>query len=125
MARVAIIFGLLLCGLTVAALVVIPAKRPAQFVPMMIGIPVLFCGVVSLNPHRRRHAMLAAAGLALLGAIVGGFRAAYVWMTLIDGDFNRIAMNVIGSMALACAIFVVIWGFSFVQDRRRRETVAK
>ena len=121
MARVAIIFGLLLCGLTLGALIAIPIKRPVQFVPMMIGIPVLFCGVVSLNPHRRKHAMYVSACLGLLGVLAGGCRAIYACGTLRD-DSDRIALNVIGTMTLFCTVFVVIWGFSFMQDRRRRET---
>ena len=64
MARVGIIFGLLLCGLTIAGLVGTTVKSTILFIPMMIGIPTLFCGVVALNPHRRKHAMRVSATIA-------------------------------------------------------------
>ena len=49
MARTGIIFGLILCGITFAGLVGIPVKTPTQFYAMMLGIPILICGVVILG----------------------------------------------------------------------------
>lgn len=121
MARVGIIFGLLLCGLTVVALVGTPVKSPTQFIPMMLGIPVLFSGVVALNPHRRKHAMHAASTVALLGAVAGGARAAYCLLALARGaDVNGDAFKVVVAMSLICAVFVVICVISFIQARQRK-----
>ena len=72
MARIGIIFGLALCGLTVACLVQSTTKSPYQFIPMILGIPMLFLGVVALNPHRRRQAMNVAASVSTMGLVVGG-----------------------------------------------------
>ena len=71
-ARVAIVVGLILCGLSMAAMVFAPTKGTTQFIPMMAGIPILFSGVVGLNPHRRRVSMLASlvvSGLAVTYAV--------------------------------------------------------
>ena len=109
MARVGIVFGLLLCGVTFVGLVGTSAKIPTQFVPMMFGIPILFCGVVALNPHRRKVAMQAACGLATLGA-VGGILWLIVRLAKLAGgqDVDRYALTVIGVMLFCCAIFSIV-----------------
>ncbi len=121
MARIGIIFGLLLCGLTYVGLVLTTAKSPIQFIPMMIGIPTLFCGVVALNPHRRKYAIRAAAILALLGASLGGFRS-LVWLTrwMRNEAIDHFAVGMNVALLLICGTFLLICIGSFVQDRRRR-----
>ncbi|MFK8111742.1 MAG: hypothetical protein AB8B91_06055 [Rubripirellula sp.] len=119
MARVGIIFGLLLCGLTAAAMIGSPQKMPVQFIPMMLGIPLLFCGVVSLNPHRRKHAMHAAAAVAMLGALAGSIRVLVCLSAMLQGaPVNRFGFRVIAVMSALCIIFVTICVVSFVQTRR-------
>ncbi|MDA8744129.1 hypothetical protein N9N28_05805 [Rubripirellula amarantea] len=86
MARVSIIFGLLLCGLSAAGMLTSLVKHPIQFVPLMFGIPVLFCGVVGLNPHRRRISMHAAAGLTTLATVLGLTR---VTIQFVTGALNQ------------------------------------
>ena len=71
MARISIIFGLLLCCLSLAGMELAPAKGTTQFVPMMAGIPLLFMGVVGLNPHRRRNSTLVSIVVALLADLYG------------------------------------------------------
>lgn len=77
MARVTIIIGLLLCGLSAVAMVGTPLKMPALFIPMMFGIPVLFCGVVGLNPHRRRVAVAIAATIMSIAVVAAAARCGY------------------------------------------------
>ena len=121
MARTGIVFGLLLCGLTVVGLVGTSVKYPTQFIPMMLGIPVLFCGVVALNPHRRKHAMQAASAVALLGAVAGATRVAYCLVELAGGaEINRNAFQLVIATSVICAVFVVICVFFFIQTRRRK-----
>lgn len=99
----------------------IPAKSPTLFVPMMLGIPVLFCGVVALNPHRRKQAMHAACAIALLGAIAGGAQTALCMVDLAGGnEIDRYGLNVIVAMSVVCVIFVVVCVISFIQTRRRK-----
>lgn len=121
MARVGIIFGLLLCGLTAAAMLGSLQKMPVQFVPMMLGIPLLFCGVVSLNPHRRRIAMNVAVGIASIGAVLGSLRLLYCLTRMARGtDINRYALQVVVVMTVLCIIFVGICIVSMMQAKRRR-----
>jgi phosphate/sulfate permease len=120
MARVGIVFGLLLCGVTFLGLVGTLVKSPTQFYPMMLGIPVLFCGVVALNPHRRKHAMHVATGVALLGAVVGGGCAVYGVFELAGGEeVNQYALGLVAAMSAICAVFVAICVASFIRARRR------
>ncbi|NND96849.1 MAG: hypothetical protein HKN47_05915 [Pirellulaceae bacterium] len=120
MARVGIIFGLLLCGLTVAALIGTATKVPAQFIPMMIGIPILFCGIVGLNPHRRKQSMHSAASIGVIGFVIGAGLAVYTGMHLSDGPgINGYVFKLVLAMSLLCLLFVATCAISFVQTRTR------
>lgn len=130
MARVGIIFGLILCGITVAGLIGTPIKNPTQFYGMMLGIPILFCGVVALNPHRRRVAMMVAAGIALSGAALGALWASIQYLSVIDGEgeINRYSLRLIAGMTAVCLTFLAccVYGFSRIRKRTaRRMTGAK
>lgn len=104
------------------AMVGTPIKSPMQFIPMMLGIPVLFCGVVALNPHRRKHAMHAASTVGLLGAVAGTARAIYCLLELAGGNqIDRYSFRIVVVMSAMCTIFVVICVVSFIQARRRKE----
>ncbi len=121
MARVGIVFGLLLCGLTYAAMVWDPEKIPAQFIPMMFGIPLLFCGVVALNPHRRKISMQVEASVAGLGGGVGSIWCVTRCLRLATGKpVNMHGLTVIAVMSLLCLVFVVVWARLFFQMRRRQ-----
>lgn len=72
MARATIAFGLGLCIATVAILLGLQQQRLSEaFIPMIFGIPVFICGVISLNPHRRRTWLRFATVLAWLGSFGG------------------------------------------------------
>lgn len=121
MDRFAIVLGLLLCGLTIAGLFASPVKAPLQFIPMMFGIPTLFCGVVSLNPHRRRYAMFQAALLVGFGAIIAMINIAALTVRLVSGGpVNRITFSVVVAMAALCIVFVLTSLFLFQRGRSRK-----
>jgi hypothetical protein len=98
MARIAIIFGILLCCLTLAALLseggpaTVPSNAnapeananapeanasaaeiakpsPTRFIPLAAGVPLFICGIIALNPLWRKHAMHIAAMIGLLGTL--------------------------------------------------------
>lgn len=121
MARVGIIFGLLLCGLTVVGLVSSLSKIPVQFIPMMLGIPILFCGVVALNPHRRKYAMRVSVILAALGTVAGGGRASYAAFRWFSGEsINVFALKMVLAMSAVCIAFIILSVLSSVQAGRRQ-----
>ncbi len=121
MARTAIVFGLLLCGLTFYGLVAAMTKSPLQFVPLMFGIPVLFCGVVGLNPHRRRISGAISAGIMAFGTIVGVVATSRCVLQWSEQQPLRPVLLTVGVlMAALCFVFVVIFFIRIAADRRRR-----
>lgn len=125
MARAGIIFGLALCGLTLLALVGTPVKTPIQFIPMMLGIPILFCGVVALNPHRRRYAMRVASLVALVGAIVGAGVAVYWSVGLPQPAMtDRNSLRLVIVLTSTCTLFVAFCVAFFISLRRRKRRAA-
>ena len=121
MARVGIVFGLILCGITFAGLVATSAKIPTQFYPMMLGIPILFCGVVSLNPHRRRLSMMVAAGIAATGALLGALWVMYRLFAVASDatSVERFSLRLIAIMTVVCLLFVIFSFVGFAKMNRR------
>ncbi|QDT11496.1 hypothetical protein [Planctomycetes bacterium K23_9] len=120
MARVGIIFGLLLCGLTLVALLCTTHKMPSLFVPMMFGIPILFCGIVGLNPHRRKYAMFNAVAVGTVGFMVGAGLVVRAGMSVVDdADIRRYVIRLGLSLAGLCLVFVASYVVSFLQSRAR------
>lgn len=69
MARATIVFGLLLCGATLVALLNISVGRiTSAFIPIIFGIPIFICGIISLNPHRAKFWLRTAVAIAAIGA---------------------------------------------------------
>ena len=103
--RVSIVVGLLLCGLSMAAMVFAPAKGTTQFIPMMTGIPILLMGVIGLNPHRRRAATIVGvviAAVAVLYAIARFFQ--------VVGDHDPLALvdeRVVFAMAVVATAYLI------------------
>jgi hypothetical protein len=118
MARIGIVFGLLLCVLAAAGLMGSTAKFPSLIFPMMLGIPILFCGVIGLNPHRRKLAMFSAAVIGTCGLVAGGSRAIYTAIQLSQGEtVNLYAFRMILAMAVLCLLFVIAYGVFITQFR--------
>ncbi|TWU16394.1 hypothetical protein [Allorhodopirellula heiligendammensis] len=130
MARIGIVFGLVLFGLTIAALSATTQKSYTQFLPMMFGIPLLFFGVVALNPHRRGDSVFAALILALVGMVIATVRTIVLAVSWVrGGDINSLSFQLVASMSVVCCVFVVIAGLwrrrrkaeeERVEDARRR-----
>ncbi|TWU48321.1 hypothetical protein [Rubripirellula reticaptiva] len=123
MARVGIVFGLLLCGLSALGMSATVVKDPVQFLPLMLGIPILFGGVVALNPHRRRIAMQSATAIGLVGILIGSAQAANLGFQWSDGEtVSDISWKLIATMTWLCATFVIICLIVLVREHRRRQT---
>src|SRR5205085_2682044 len=76
MAKVAIVIGLLLVILGFVTYFGVSAgwfgdmhASPTALIPSIVGILMLLCGAFELNPANLKHAMHAAAALALLGVL--------------------------------------------------------
>lgn len=125
LARFSVVIGLLLCGLTVYGMVgSTSGKIATAFVPMVFGIPLVICGVVALNPHRRRLWMAMAAMIGALGMMGAGARASVLLGDIVQGEStNGLALRVVVWMSVLCATFVVIYVVTAAQKLRRQPQV--
>ncbi|MBB3204678.1 hypothetical protein FHS27_000442 [Rhodopirellula rubra] len=125
MARIGIVFGLLLFGLTIAGLSTTSQKTYTQFIPMMFGIPLLFLGVVALNPHRRGESVFVALLLALLCTILGGGRLISLGFAWMAGEhINPLSVRLVAGMTIIGGVFVIV-AERWRRNRRRSENAAK
>ena len=121
MARFGIVSGLLLCIDTAFALFGSFNKAPLLFIPMMIGIPILFFGVVALNPHRRRQALATAAGLCTIGCVIGfGQLAQFASLYRSAGIVNLHHTRIVAMMVIVCVVFAVSYLWTNVLGRPPR-----
>ena len=122
MARFGIVSGLLLCFDTAIALFGSLNKPPLLFVPMMLGIPILFFGVVALNPHRRRQSLLSAAILGCVGCLIGfGQLVHFFSLWRADGIVNLHYTRIVSMMIAICIAFSLGYLWSVVWTKRSRK----
>lgn len=116
-----------------------PLKMPALFIPMMFGIPVLFCGVVGLNPHRRRNSVATAAAIMLFAVVAALARCGYgialaehfvdppvgqLVVPDLDGEFvDAYAANLAFATFVISAVFMGIYCVSLFSARRQSQTM--
>ena len=95
---------------------------PTALIPAAFGLLLLACGLAGLNPASRKTAMHVAAGVAVLGVVLGGGRFLSKIGPLLSGDpeVNQRAVIFTGVLALICLIYVVLSVQSFIAARRSR-----
>jgi hypothetical protein len=120
-AKVTIGLGVLLVILGVVGFVATGSKAPTALIPVPVGIVFGVLGAVALNPARRKHAMHAAAALALLGFLITipGLIGAIRLMTGGTVD-NPAAAKAKAIMSVLCLVFVLLCVRSFIAARRAR-----
>ena len=95
-------------------------QSPTALIPVVFGVLLGACGLVARKEHLRKHAMHAAAAVALLG-FVPSVRGLLGIPALLAGEAARPAAVVLQSvMALLCLGFLVVAVLSFVAARRGR-----
>ena len=99
------------------------SRSKTALIPAIFGLPLLICGTLAYSQGLRKHAMHAAAGIALLGAALAGGRGLTKVTALFsdDPDVNRRAIWIVLIMALLCALYVVLSARSFIAARRAPE----
>ena len=125
MPKVTIGFGLLLCGLSIAVLLL---KQEFQLgtwlIPSVVGLPLIVLGLLAdLNAASRKHLMHAAVTLALVGglvALVQGVRQ-IVQLMVSGKEILPLAAGMIWAMAVLCFAFVGLCVRSFIAARKARE----
>jgi FtsH-binding integral membrane protein len=124
MERVAILFGVLLCGLGLVGYFAPntlgdpgdKATSPTALIPAGVGAILLICGlIVSAAPNTRKHVMHVAAAVGLIGA-VGGI------MPLMRSNFDFSKASAVSGllMIVLCGLFVILCVRSFLQARAAR-----
>ncbi len=95
---------------------------PTALIPAAFGVLLLICGLIGLNPKSRKNALHAAAGIAVLGVILGGGRFLSKVGPLLSGDpaINQRAVIFTGVLGLICLVYVVLSVQSFIAARRSR-----
>jgi len=123
MPRITIAFGILLVVLGLAAYFGSASANPSPtaLIPAAFGALLCVCGVAALKPHWRKHAMHAAAAIAVLGALAASGRAVGSLAKLADGgDVKTSVLASLVIMAATCWLLVALYVKSFVDARRRR-----
>ena len=116
MAYTTIVFGLLLTALGLAGYLLAGAASVTALIPAFFGIVLLALGFLARAEALRKHAMHAAAVVALLGfagALMSLLRAPFATRSAL-ANFSQV------SMALLTAVFIVLCIKSFRDARRAR-----
>jgi hypothetical protein len=127
MAKTAIIFGLLLIGVTGAVIAYNGGyKSFTVFIPAIIGGLIGLMGVLGLKESLRKHAM----HLASLIGVLGGAGCLFMGVKLLSkmGSENPPTIDRYGSVlttAVLCFAFVGLCVRSFIQARKNREATAR
>ena len=116
MSSTTILFGVLLTALGVAGYVMTGAVSPTALIPAWFGLPLVALGYVSRSEAMRKHAMHAAATIALVGC--GG--ALFSLMRGPAGASTAMATFSQAAMVLLTAVFVGLCVKSFIDARRAR-----
>ena len=93
-------------------------KSPTALIPAFFGLPILGCGVIALNPSRRKHAMHGAVTIGLLGFLGS---AGMLPKTLKAEEVNQLKLTSQGGMAILCLVFVVMCVRSFIAARKQMQ----
>ena len=126
-------YGLASAGVGAAAVdaaAVDVAKKgpsPTLFIPAGFGVILVVCGVIAFKDHLRKHAMHAAAAIALIGGLVSGGRGASALLRTPDPDkpVNMLATASVWTMAVVCLLFVGLCVQSFMAAAKARRQAAK
>jgi sugar phosphate permease len=124
MAKPAIVIALLLIGLGLFGYSQAEVKEETgkksmtAMIPAFFGAPILVCGILALDPKKRKHAMHGAATVGLLGFLGS---AAMLPKTLKAEEVSQLKVITQGGMAILCLVFVVMCIRSFIAARQEMQ----
>jgi hypothetical protein len=122
-AKVTIIFGVILLVLGLGFFVATGSSHPTSLIPTWFGIVITLSGVLanSPDPKRRMLWMHIAVTVGLLGFLFPGFMTIKSLVTAHGAPLARpTATAEQGTMAVLCLIFVGLCVRSFIEARRSR-----
>jgi hypothetical protein len=124
MPKITVVFGLLLCGLTLATLIVTREIGSITiFIPTMVGLPLVLLGLGAiLKPHLRKHLMHVAVTIGLLGALAALGRGIPQALKIMRGEVvDWLPVSMVWAMILICVTYVFVCVESFISARRARQ----
>lgn len=118
--RLTIIYGILLILLGAVGYTASGAASITALIPALFGVPVLAAGLLALNEAWRKHAMHAAAALALLG-VLGTVRALTKLPALLSGGEVARPGAVVAQLVMLAlsAVFLALCVRSFIAARKK------
>lgn len=125
MPKITIVFGLLLCGLSAAVLLIKQEFTVGTWlIPSAVGLPLLLLGLVAAkSASSRMHVMHAAVTIALLGGLVALVQGIRKLIDQLQGkEILPLAVGMIWAMTVLCFIFVGLCVQSFMAARKARES---
>jgi uncharacterized membrane protein len=118
MASTTILFGILLTLLGLVGYFLTGASSPTALIPALFGLLLLVLGFLARSESMRKHAMHAAAAVALVGCV----GALVPLLRTPSGVRPAMAVFSQVTMAVLTALFVVLCVRSFRAARRARRT---
>lgn len=119
MTRITILIGVLLLLLGLGVYAATGMKSVTALIPAFFGLPLLVLGLLALRDAWRKHAMHAAALVALLGFLGALARPLQL---VVSGRPLVVSAPLVSQflMAILCGLLVVLAVKSFIDARRRR-----
>lgn len=120
---IAIVFGLLLDLLGIAAYFATGSTHVTALIPVFFGTPILLCGILAkAQPAIRKHVMHVAAVFGLLGTLGGlGMGLPKVGALLAGTAERPLAISLQIAMGAISLVFLALCVKSFIDARRARK----
>ncbi|HEX5284769.1 MAG TPA: hypothetical protein VFW30_11680 [Bryocella sp.] len=123
MAKLTIVFGVLLGIIGVAYFVGTGSTHPTALIPLWFGVVLMISGGLALTENARRRMlwMHIAVTVGLFGFLFPGFMAIKEWVAAGGGPLGHpAAVQEQTVMSLICLVFTVLCVRSFIAARRSR-----
>ncbi|MDR3669148.1 MAG: hypothetical protein P4L35_20150 [Ignavibacteriaceae bacterium] len=117
MPKISVVFGVLLSVLGLYGYFGMGRISVTALIPLFIGVPIIFLGILAFDDNKLKHSMHAASVLILLGLIGSVYRLAH---KVILGNNDRSSIILI-VMSLLCLMFLILAINSFIAARKARE----
>jgi len=131
MPKLTIVFGLLLCGLSVIVLLLKQEfKLGTWLIPSAVGVPLIVLGIFAAQfAGSRKHTMHAAVTIGLLGGLVALFQGISQLLKLAGvmsgaDKVTSLGAGMVWAMTVLCFAFVGLCVQSFVAARKAREKLS-
>ena len=123
MAKLTIVFGVVLGVIGVAYFIGTGSTHPTALIPLWFGVVLIICGGLALTENARRRMlwMHIAVTAGLLGVLFPGFMAIKEWVAAGGGPLaHPAAVQEQAIMSVVCLVFTLLCVRSFIAARRSR-----